>query len=50
LSDFMLFIGYRASKVDTPLFILYVGAAIFYLLFMLMIFYLWITTLLYFIV
>ena len=32
LSDFILFIGFRASKVDTSLFILFVGDDIFYLL------------------
>jgi len=32
LSDFLLFIGFHTSKVDTLLFILFVGADIFYLL------------------
>jgi len=32
LSDFLLFIGFHASKVDTSLFILFVGVDIFYLL------------------
>jgi histone deacetylase 1/2 len=32
LSDFLLSFGFHASKVDTSLFILYVGADIFYLL------------------
>jgi hypothetical protein len=32
LSDFLLFIGFPTSKVDTLLFILFVGADIFYLL------------------
>ena len=32
LSDFLLFIGFHASKVDTSLFILSVGADILYLL------------------
>ena len=38
LSDFFLSIGFRASKVDTSLFILFDGTNIFYLLCMLMIF------------
>jgi hypothetical protein len=32
LSDFLISIGFHAPKVDTSLFILYVGANIFYLL------------------
>jgi len=38
LSDFLLSISFRASKVNTSLFILYDGTNIFYLLCMLMIF------------
>ena len=50
LSDFLISIGFTASKVDTSLFILSIGADIFYLLVYVDAFYLQVTTLLRFIV